>query len=343
MRVKTEDGVKDLQALWLEDDGRVVMMEQRIIPERLEFMDCRTVEETAVAIEDMVVRGAPAIGAAGALGMAQAHILGEDWASSKARLWKTRPTAYDLFYALEYMDRAKEAGADLVKAARDFTDDIARRCKAIGEAGAPLIKDGFGVLTHCNAGALATVDWGTALAPMRIAHRDGTKFTVYSDETRPRLQGSRLTAWELENEDIPHYIIADNAAGHYMQRGHIQLAITGSDRVTANGDAANKIGTYEKAVLAKENGIPFYIAAPVSTFDLGMSDGMQIPIEERDCSEVTQFEGRYMAHSKSPCKNPGFDVTPARYIAGYITEIGIITADEIPDRIGAMQQDHGKE
>jgi translation initiation factor eIF-2B subunit alpha/methylthioribose-1-phosphate isomerase len=196
-------------------------------------------------------------------------------------------------------------------------------CKSIGEHGSALIKDGSRVLTHCNAGALATVDFGTALAPMRVAHRAGRKFFVYVDETRPRLQGAKLTSWELLNEGIDHAIIADNAAGHYMSRGQVDLVIVGADRIVSNGDFANKIGTYEKAVLAKESGVPFYVAAPVSTFDFSLTSGSGIVIEERSQDEVLLVGGRRISPEGSRAMNPAFDVTPARYVTGFITENGV--------------------
>ncbi|PKK81189.1 MAG: S-methyl-5-thioribose-1-phosphate isomerase [Thermoplasmata archaeon HGW-Thermoplasmata-2] len=217
---------------------------------------------------------------------------------------------------------------DLSAAAQKYADDLVEMCRKIGEHGAPLIKDGMRILTHCNAGALATLDWGTALAPMRVAHSQGRKFTIFADETRPRLQGL-LTSWELSNEGIEHYIIADSAAGHLMCRGEIDLVITGADRIARNGDCANKIGTYEKAVLAHENKIPFYIAAPSTTIDLMASSGDKIPIEERAESEVLEFAGRRIAPAGAKARNPAFDITPAKYITGIIMENGIVNPNAI--------------
>jgi translation initiation factor eIF-2B subunit alpha/methylthioribose-1-phosphate isomerase len=272
------------------------------------------------AIKDMVVRGAPSIGVAAAYGM----VLGEKDAKKTAnKLSKTRPTAYDLFYAIEYMNKKIKNGEDPIIAADKYADDIVNRCKKIGNNGEKLIKNGMRILTHCNAGALATVDFGTALAPFRIAHKNGKKFFVYADETRPRCQGL-LTAWELKQEGIPHEIIVDNAAGYFMKNGEIDMVITGADRIARNGDFANKIGTYEKAVLAKENDIPFYVAAPVSTFDKKIKNGSEIVIEERQSKELTTVNRKQIMPGWVKVRNPAFDVTPARYVTGYITEEGII-------------------
>ncbi|MCK5252869.1 MAG: S-methyl-5-thioribose-1-phosphate isomerase, partial [Thermoplasmata archaeon] len=215
-----------------------------------------------------------------------------------------------------------------------YVDTIVEHCRAIGEVGAELVPDGGGVLTHCNAGALATVDHGTALAPLRAAAAAGKEFFVFVDETRPRLQGAKLTSWELVNEDIPHAIIADNAAGYYMASGEVQMVIVGADRICANGDFANKIGTYTKALLAKAHEIPFYVAAPVSTFDFDLETGVDIPIEERDTKEVL-FMGEYrVAPEGAEALNPAFDVTPAALVTGIITDRGVLTPDEIdPDQL----------
>ena len=214
-------------------------------------------------------------------------------------------------------------GDDALVAANEYVEDIIDRCRKIGENGEPLIKNDMKILTHCNAGALATVDYGTALAPFRIAKEKGKKFFVFADETRPRLQGL-LTDWELEQEGIDHAVIADNAAGHFMKNGEIDMVITGADRIAANGDFANKIGTYEKAVLAKENNIPFYVAAPVSTFDNNIKSGDEIVIEERGREELTVINGKKIMPGYTKVRNPAFDVTPHKYVTGYITEEGII-------------------
>jgi len=312
---------RDLRALWWER-GAVRAIDQRLLPSKLRIANIATPKEMARAISDMTVRGAPSIGAAGAYGMALAQERGEDLTKAGRLLKATRPTAHDLFHAVDLM---LTVGDDLVEAADRYADDIVARCRRIGEAGAGLIKDGHRILTHCNAGALATVDFGTALAPIRVAHRQGKDIFVYVDETRPRLQGAKLTAWELENEGIDHAIIADNAAGHYM-KSDIDLVLVGADRIARNGDFANKIGTYEKAVLANENGVPFYVAAPASTFDLSIKDGVQIPIEERPQEEVLLIEGARIAPRRAKALNPAFDVTPARYVKGFITEKGVVTS-----------------
>ncbi|MCD6461113.1 MAG: S-methyl-5-thioribose-1-phosphate isomerase [Thermoplasmata archaeon] len=222
------------------------------------------------------------------------------------------------------MERIWVEGGDVVKAAEEYCQGVVEKCRLIGEHGAGLIEDGYRVLTHCNAGALATVDWGTALAPIRMAHREGGRVFVWVDETRPWLQGSRLTAWEMVQEGIDHRIIVDNAAGYYMARGEVDLVIVGADRVTKNGDVVNKIGTYEKAVVARDNNIPFYVAVPSTTLDPGMEAGRDVPIEERAEEEVLEFKGVRVAPGESRAGNPVFDVTPARLVSGYITERGIV-------------------
>lgn len=309
---------KDCKALWYED-GVIIFIDQRKLPYKLEYFTAKNVNDIAFAIKDMVVRGAPAIGAAAAYGM----VLGVANIQKTAEiLRKTRPTAYDLFYAIDYMLNKIKNCEDSLDAANEYVNDVIDRCRRIGEAGEPLIKEGMKILTHCNAGALATVDYGTALAPFYIAHRKGKKFFVYADETRPRCQGL-LTDWELEQEGIAHAVIADNAAGHFMKNGEIDMVITGADRIAGNGDFANKIGTYEKAVLAKENSIPFYVAAPVSTFDKSIKNGDEIIIEERGREELAVINGNTIMPSYTKVRNPAFDVTPAKYVKGFITEDGI--------------------
>ena len=251
------------------------------------------------------------------------------------KIRKTRPTAYDLFKAIEFM---KNNGFD-IHAADRYSQEVSGRCKKIGEYGNGLIADGSRILTHCNAGALAVVDWGTALAPMRYAKESGKNIFVFVDETRPRLQGAKLTAWELEQEGIEHAIIADNAAGYFMKKGDVNLAIVGADRICANGDFANKIGTYEKAVLAKENGVPFYVAAPGTTFDFSLKDGDGIPIEERDQEEVLIVNGKKIGPENSKARNPAFDVTPNRYVSGYITEYGIFKPEQLGELRKRIQSD----
>jgi methylthioribose-1-phosphate isomerase len=309
---------KEQQSLWFKDDT-LYLIDQRKLPEHIELFKATTVEQVSFAISEMVVRGAPAIGAAAAYGM----VLGkEDIEKTADRLKRTRPTAFDLFYAIDHMISRIHAGDIPHDAADRYVQDIIQRCKNIGEHGSQLIKEGMRLLTHCNAGALATVDYGTALAPIRVAHHKKKNIFVYADETRPRLQGL-LTSWELYQEGIPHAVIADNAAGYFMKNGDIDLVITGADRIAANGDFANKIGTYEKAVLAKENDIPFYVAAPISTFDQSIKTGKDIVIEQRSDQELRYYKDAMIMMDQTPVRNPAFDVTPSRYVTGFITEEGI--------------------
>lgn len=325
---------KNYRSVWMEGP-KVLMIDQRLLPHEFKLFTSNSHEETARAIRDMVIRGAPAIGAAACYGMAQGAIAGE-LKKAASVLSKARPTAYDLFDAIGYF-KNNYKGDDPKKVADDYADASAERCKKIGEVGEKLIKSGTRILTHCNAGALACVDYGTALAPIRLAHEKGKRIFVWVDETRPRCQGAKLTAWELVHEGVPHALIVDNAAGHYMQRGEVDLCIVGTDRVALNGDIANKIGTYEKAVVAKENKIPFYIAAPFSTIDLNCKRGSDIPIEERSEDEVLSIEGSCdskvckvrIAPAGARARNPSFDVTPAKYITGIITEKGIFKPSEI--------------
>ncbi len=328
MKVRHDGRDMDIRALWMEN-GKLKLIEQRMLPHRFEIVEASTVEEAAVFIENMTVRGAPSIGAAGAYGMALAQITGMNLQEAASRLKRTRPTAFDLFFAVDRMLESASQGKDLASASQDYADEITEKCRLIGEHGNHLIKDGFRVLTHCNAGALATIDHGTALSPIRAAHKSGKRIHVFADETRPRLQGAALTSWELVQEGIPHDIIPDNAAGHFMQRGEVDIVIVGADRIASNGDFANKIGTYEKAVLAKENGIPFYTAAPVSTCDFSLRSGMDIPIEERNQDEVRIVNGGLICPEKATARNPAFDMTPARYVTGIITEKGILKPGEL--------------
>ena len=319
------------------------------MPHKFEIYQSKNHIETANAIKTMIVRGAPAIGATGAFGIAQAALEFKDnnfenfknHVEKAANILKsTRPTANDLFYAIDFVKNkimnnlnVEDAKKDSVKYANEYADWNAELCRAIGEHGNKLIKNNQNILTHCNAGALACVDFGTALSPIRIAHYNKKDIFVYVDETRPRNQGTSLTAWELAQEKIGHAIIADNAAGFFMKKGKIDMVIVGADRIAMNGDVANKIGTYEKAVLAKENNVPFYVAAPLSTFDINSKTGDDIPIEERSEEELLYIHGIdenkkitkiRIAPEESSAKNPAFDVTPARYITGIITEKGIL-------------------
>lgn len=275
-------------------------------------------------IRKLAVRGAPAIGAFGAYSLALAIERGEDPEESYRRLLGSRPTAVDLRNCLDIVKEAHENDDDVVKAAAGIYNGIIDSCKRIGEHGAKLIPDRSRILTHCNAGALASIDWGTALAPIRAKAREGGEPFVWVSETRPLLQGARLTAWELLQEDIDHSIIVDSASGHMMREGNVDLVITGADRICMNGDLANKIGTYGKAVLARQNDIPFYVAFPSTTIDRELSSGVDIPIEERRAEEVLSFHGEDVAPVGSNGYNPAFDVTPARYVTGYITEHGVL-------------------
>ncbi len=328
MRIRMGKETREMRAVWFED-GIVKLIDQRKLPGKFEIFEARSTEEVAYAIREMVVRGAPAIGITAAYGMAQAWMQGRNVNEAFEILRKTRPTAHDLFYALNLMKKTIEEGQDALKKAEEYANDIIGRCEKIGEYGERLIKDGYRILTHCNAGALAVGDWGTATAPIRKAHHKGKKVFVWVDETRPRLQGARLTAWEMVQEGIEHAIIADNAAGYFMRKGEIDMVIVGADRITKNGDVANKIGTYEKAVVAYENGIPFYVAAPISTFDFSLKSGDEIPIEERREEEVLFCRECRIAPQESRARNPAFDVTPAKYITGIITEKGIFKPEEI--------------
>jgi methylthioribose-1-phosphate isomerase len=327
MRIMIDGHPRDMRAVWC-DEGTVRMLDQRLLPLRVEVVDLVDHRQVAKAIRDMTVRGAPAIGVAAAYGMMLAANRGEDLQVAAKELKATRPTAFDLFFAVDHMLFEIGAGGDPTDAAEAYADTIVKRCQLIGEHGERLIRDGARIMTHCNAGALATVDWGTALAPIREAWRKGKKLFVYVSETRPRLQGMKLTSFELMNEGIPHAIVPDGASGHFMREG-VDLVIVGADRIAANGDFANKIGTYEKAVLAKELGVPFYTAAPLSTFDLSIERGEDIPIEYRGEEEVTMVDGVRLAPYGCKVLNPGFDVTPGRYLSGIITERGVLKPEDI--------------
>ena len=321
--------------------GVVKMIDQRRLPRQFEIVECHDYRAVAHAIKDMTIRGAPAIGAAAAFGLALAaresraatrDELLRDLDAAAKELRATRPTAVNLGWALDrVMKQARGATLDanglrdlVVAAAQRIADEDVEINQAMARHGAALIDDGDTVLTHCNAGALATVDVGTALGVIIEAHRQGKKIHVFVDETRPRLQGARLTAWELTQAGVPMTLIADNASGHYMRAGKIQKCFVGSDRVAANGDVANKIGTYKAAVVAHENGIPFYAVMPTSTIDMSLPHGDAIPIEERDAREVTHIEGVPIAPEGVRVGNPAFDVTPNRYITALVTERGIV-------------------
>jgi len=315
--------------------GHVVMIDQRRLPHAQVFVTCHTYEDVAEAIRTMVIRGAPAIGVAAAMGVALGVQQGADYETVHKTLAATRPTAVNLFWGLERMrllhkSLAAVSREELVRhmineSQQIRLEDIAM-CREIGRHGAPLVPDGKTVLTHCNAGALATAGYGTALGVIRAAVESGKKIDVFADETRPFLQGARLTAWELQQDGIPTTLITDNMAGHFLKSGRIGCVVVGADRIAGNGDVANKIGTYSVAVLAKENGVPFYVAAPSSTFDLTLESGDQIPIEQRSPEEVTHVFGVHVAPENIGVENPAFDVTPARYVTAIICEKGVARA-----------------
>lgn len=327
MKINCCSGKKNIRAVWFEE-GKVTMIDQRKLPETLQFVSFDDYRDVAEAIKNMTVRGAPSIGASAAYAMCLAAISNEDIEIASNKIKSSRPTANDLFYAVDSMSESLRNGEDPIESAEAYAQSMVDKCIAIGRFGEHLIKDGDKIMTHCNAGALATVDVGTALAPMRAAHGSGKKFFVYVSETRPRLQGMQLTAWELVQEDIEHAIIPDGASAHYMSKG-VDLIITGADRIAANGDFANKIGTLDKAIAAKYYGIPFYVAAPISTFDFSTKTGEEIIIEHRSESEVTEIYGHRIAPEDSKALNPAFDVTTADLISGFITEKGILKPKEI--------------
>ncbi len=326
---------------WAGD--RLELIDQRLLPQRVEYVACDTAAEVAAAIRDMVVRGAPAIGCAAAYGVAVESgrptfgSVGEFHAALEAaiaELAASRPTAVNLFWALDRMRRAYDetrAQAPERISARLVAEAVAIHREdldvnhAIGRHGAALVPDGARVMTHCNAGALATAGHGTALGVVRTARDEGKRIAVIANETRPFLQGARLTAWEMVQEAIPVTLITDNMAGHLMQRGQVDLIVVGADRIAANGDVANKIGTYTLAVLAARHGLPFYVAAPLSTIDRKVPDGGSIPIEERAPAEVTGFRGERWAPEGVAVVNPAFDVTPAALVTGLITERGVVS------------------
>ncbi len=322
--------------------ARLELIDQRALPARLEYVSCTNAAEVAEAIRSMVVRGAPAIGCAAAFGVALEAKRHErctraefDTAMEMAfrSLAASRPTAVNLFWALQRMrvvhaagtkDDPKSAAAELAEAALALFNADLETNRAIGRAGTALLPDGARVLTHCNSGSLATAGHGTALGVIRTARDQGKRVSVIASETRPYLQGARLTAWEMIQEKIPVTLITDNTAGHLMRLGKIDLVLVGADRIAANGDVANKIGTYTLAVLAERHRIPFYVAAPLSSIDTSVTDGSAIPIEERDASEVTGYAGVQWAPEGVSVANPAFDITPAKLVSGLITEKGVV-------------------
>ena len=329
-------------------DGIVRMLDQTRLPLEVTFFDCRTYHDVAKGIKDLIIRGAPAIGIAAAMGVA----LGAQEINTKNfknfydelekvcnHIGSTRPTAVNLFWAINRMKEFTLSNKEkpiieikkvLIDEANRILQEDIEACKTMGRHGAQFIKDGDTILTHCNAGALATGGYGTALGVIRAAKEEGKEIKVFADETRPVLQGARLTAWELMEDGIPVTLITDNMAGYFMKKGMINLCIVGADRIARNGDVANKIGTYSVAVLAREHGIPFYVAAPLSTIDFNIPSGEHIPIEERNPAEVSHIFGKtQIAPSKVRILNPAFDVTPARYIAAIITEKGCFKPEDI--------------
>lgn len=349
---------KHYRTIWMDDESGVVsMINQNELPFAFKIYEAKTYRDTCHAIITMITRGAGAIGAAAGFAMAQVFLEGvnaegqaANWnnyskeqlhffETAKKEIEATRPTARNLFYATERVYRAGlQSVENALYVARLLADQNCTDAKLIGEFGSSIIRNGSRILTHCNAGWLGFVDYGSALAPLYIAKEQGKAFFVYADETRPRNQGARLTAWELQNEGIPHKIIPDNAGAHLMSKGMIDFVIVGADRIAANGDTANKIGTFEKAIVAKEFGIPFYVAVPFSTIDFSIADGSKIPIEERSEDEVLTYSGPdsqgimhtiRLASPGSHALNPAFDVTPAKYITGFITEKGIFKAGDI--------------
>jgi methylthioribose-1-phosphate isomerase len=322
-------------------NGRLRMIDQRVLPTELRLVQYEDFRQVAEAITTMVVRGAPAIGAAAAFGMVlaarqsrseeKADLLA-DLQSAAAVLRAARPTAVNLAWAVARLLRRAEGeehaaaiASALLDEAQRLADEDVEINKRMGAHGAALIQDGDAILHHCNTGALAAVDYGTALGVIRTAHEQGKRIHVFVDETRPRLQGARLTAWELQRYGVPFTLIADNAAGHFMRTGQVDIVMVGADRVAANGDVANKIGTYKLAVVAQANGIPFYPVVPTSTIDLSLATGDDIPIEERPPDEVTDliYQGRPIAPEGVHAANPAFDVTPHRYVTGIVTEYGV--------------------
>ena len=324
----TVDGKKcDIRAVWFEN-GKVRMIDQRELPAQIVLVDFDDYLDIAEAIRNMTTRGAPSIGATAAYAMCMAALKGCDLDKAAKDIKAARPTANDLFYAVDYMYSELKSGKGPIEAADAYAQMMVDKCTKIGEYGSELIKDGMKLMTHCNAGALATVDVGTALAPMRKAWEQGKRFFVYASETRPRLQGMQLTAWELNQEGIDHAIIPDGASAYYMSQG-VDMIITGADRIAENGDFANKIGTFDKAIVAKHFGIPFYVAAPISTFDFNTKTGEDIVIEQRSETEVTMVKDYRIAPVGSKALNPAFDVTPSELVTGFITEKGILKPSEI--------------
>ena len=330
--------------------GSVWLLDQSRLPGRAELLECKDVAAVTSAIQELKVRGAPAIGVTAAMGVALGaqSLSADDVSTFERHIWAicdqlaaTRPTAVNLFWALTRMKKVVEENRDctvaeiqsrLVREALAIQREDLAMCKALGQQGAGLIKDGHNVLTHCNAGALATAGYGTALGVVRAASEQGKQVHVFANETRPVLQGARLTAWELMEDGIPVTLITDSMAAVVMRQGKIDLCVVGADRIAANGDVANKIGTYAVAVLAKAHNVPFYVAAPSSTIDVSTPSGSDIPIEERPGHEVTTMNGEtWIAPKGVAVFNPAFDVTPAKYVTGIITEQGVVSPEQVAD------------
>ncbi len=347
---------------WDDDRRLVKMIDQRLLPGVFEIAEFSDYQGVARSIREMVIRGAPAIGAAAAFGMALAaqqsqartrETLLTDLDIAAEVLRATRPTAVNLFWGIERMLRAARSADSvhpddirqtILTEAQRLADEDVEINKRMALNGAALVKDGDTILHHCNTGSLATVDWGTALGVIRMANEQGKKIHVLLDETRPRLQGARLSAWECEEYHIPYTLIVDNAAGHYMRTGQVQICFVGSDRTAANGDVANKIGTYKIAVVARENGIPFFAVVPTSTVDLSLPTGDHIPIEERDPSEVTNvtIDGQPIAPKGARVGNPAFDVTPYKYVTGIVTEHSVVYPPYPINLRRAVEEEQGK-
>lgn len=345
---------------WDYENNSVKMIDQRLLPVAYEVVEFDDYHDVARAIREMYVRGAPAIGATAAFAMALAARqsaattsdgLLKDLEQAGQTLNDARPTAVNLSWAVNrQLLVARNAGGEgpdeiaqlLLEAAQKIADDDVELNRRMGAHGAELVADGATILHHCNTGALATVDWGTALGVIFSAHEQGKNIHVLVDETRPRLQGALLTAWELQQRGISFDIIADNAAGHFMRTGQVDIVLVGSDRTAANGDVANKIGTYKLAVVAKENGVPFYPVVPTSTIDLNLGEGDLIPIEERSPDEVLCVAGTRVAPTGATARNPAFDVTPHRYVTGIVTEAGIVYPPFVKNLRAAVEKEQGK-
>ena len=345
--------MKDFKIIeWLGD--RIKIIDQTELPHKEVFLELHDYHEVTEAVKKLRIRGAPDIGVAAAYGLAlgaqSIKTNSKDEFLAKLRpvsetLASSRPTAVNLFWALERMNKVAQGGENVAQIKKDLISEAKRiesqndeANRRLSKLGAELIPDGFTILTHCNAGALATAAYGTALGVIKMAKEQGKRVKVYATETRPLLQGARLTTWELLKENIPVTLITDNMAGHFMNKGNIDCVIVGADRIAANGDVANKIGTYTLAVLATENGIPFYVAAPVSTIDLSVISGADIPIEERNPDEVTSIQGIRIAPEKVNAANPAFDVTPHCYISAIITEKGVVREPYV-ERLKALQEE----